>query len=286
MTNLCKTNYFTLLMENRLMTTTNRVLLSALTGTALAAGSANAALVAHYTFDNADIIGTAAQNDQTANNNDSNEPTGATTGVAGAFGEAYNFTTTGLITVGSGVVPSGSSARTISVWFNQDVDLAGKQNKLFGYGTNSAGEALDIGFEGGGVLLRHFGGNITYGSGFDFDGTDAGWHHLALRVNSSASTFADVDVFLDGVKLSVTATGGGGTGVSINTAASVFALGGTTVPTVTSDHYFDGSVDELKIFSNALTDGEVAALAVVPEPGSLALLGLGGLLIAQRRRRA
>lgn len=268
------------------MTTTNRVLLSALTGTALAAGSANAALVGHYTFDNADIIGTAAQNDQTANNNDSNEPTGATTGVAGAFGEAYNFTTTGLITVGSGVVPSGSSARTISVWFNQDVDLAGKQNKLFGYGTNSAGEALDIGFEGGGVLLRHFGGNITYGSGFDFDGTDAGWHHLALRVNSSASTFADVDVFLDGVKLSVTATGGGGTGVSINTAASVFALGGTTAPTVTSDHYFDGSVDELKIFSNALTDGEVAALAVVPEPGSLALLGLGGLLIAQRRRRA
>ncbi|MFI4861702.1 MAG: LamG domain-containing protein [Phycisphaerales bacterium JB063] len=55
------------------------------------------------------------------------------------------------------------------------------------------------------------------------------------------------------------------------------------------DPSLDASINEFNIYDTALTANEVAANfaagPTVPEPGSLALLGLGGLAILRRRRR-
>lgn len=266
--------------------------------------SSSAGLIHRYSFDDADITTGKTSADLVgsadATPTGSGGGTNISTGTAGKIGQAYSFVRDSapsgggtvnyadfenLITLASGAVPSGASERTIALFFNQDTDNAG-QDKLFGYGTNVAGQALDISLEGGGIRLRHFGGNITYGSGLDFDGVDAGWHHLAVRVNASASTFADIDVFLDGNLLAVTGTGGGGTGVALNTAASPFGIATTSIDTGGAiPNGFDGSLDELRIYDNALTDQEIAALAV-PEPGSLALIVMGGAMLVRRRRSA
>lgn len=46
---------------------------------------------------------------------------------------------------------------------------------------------------------------------------------------------------------------------------------------------YDGVIDELYIYDEAISESAVQAL--VPEPGSFALLGLGGLFAMRRRRR-
>lgn len=216
------------------------------------------------TFDDADFSGGLLQ-DQSPNDNDGvilPSETAPLTSQAGLFNESYRFLggddPTGLVAIDATVMPSGAEARTFSIWFNAQ-DTSG-QAQLFGYGAEVAGEAFYIGMEEGGIRLRHFGGNITYGSGLDFTSSDAGWQHLAVRVNDGASTFADVDVFLNGTLLPVTATGGGGTTVALNTADSIFGLGASS----SSAAGFDGFLDEFQAFDLALPAGNIRELAERP----------------------
>ncbi len=54
-----------------------------------------------------------------------------------------------------------------------------------------------------------------------------------------------------------------------------------------NDRYWVGGIDDIRIYDHLLTDEELATLAgVVPEPASLALIGLGGMLVLRRTRRA
>ncbi len=322
-----------------------RVALALVALGALTAGSsARGALVAHYTFDDVDTTksGDGSMNNpfnfsisDIANGNTATNvateqqsavvplPGGTgvygtqmITGQPGVFGQSQKFwrdpsdfnlaSANGTYTIAPGVVPSGAAQRTISVWFNQEIDITsgGSQDKLWGYGTNVAGQALDLSLEGGGLRTRHFGGNITYGSGFDFQSghADGGWHLATLRVNAGATTYADVDVFLDGVQLAVSATGGTGITQSINTVeqnnpATGFPGHGFGIGTSSeraggsSQNGIAGLLDDMRIYDTALSDSDIKALWVaggIPEPASavLMILGFTGSLLAVRRRHS
>lgn len=236
-------------------------------------------------------------------------------GEPGVSGEAHKFwrdpsdfnldSANTTWTIPPGVVPSGSAARTITTWFRQraDITAGSSQDKLWGYGTNTAGQAMDLSLEGGGLRIRHFGGNITWGSGYQFyeenpDGTpnlgaDAGWHFVAVRVNSGATTFADVDVFLDGVQLAISGTGGGGTGVTLNTVEQSAATGfpgyGFGIGSSSergggsSQNGFDGWLDDFRVYDMALSDAAIRSM--VPEPSSVALAAIALLGAACGCRR-
>lgn len=217
-------------------------------------------------FDDDSLSGTTL-NDQSTNGNHATlipDASAPTPSQGGLFGESFSFENgddpSGYISIPSGVMPSGASARTISLWFNAQ-DASG-QAQLFGYGTASSGQAFLVGLEGGGIRIRHFGGNITYGSGLDFTGSDAGWHHLAVRVKDAASTFTDVDVFLNGNLLPVSAEGGNGSTVTLNTTASAFGLGSATTPT--AQNGFGGFLDEFQAFDSALPAANIRELAEAP----------------------
>jgi arylsulfatase A-like enzyme len=219
----------------------------------------------HYGFEPGGISGNSVT-DYSGNGNTGTIVPSATapvTGEPGSPGKSIRHTAgddpDGVVRVASGVVPSGNSARTIALRF-QAASVGAGQNKLFGYGTNAAGRAMDLGIEGGGLRIRHFGGNITYGTGLNFLGANAGWNHVTLRVNSGAITFAGVDVFLNGTKL--TPQAGGATSVTLDTAAAVLAIGSSATPQAAQG--FDGWIDDFRVYGEALTDGEIATLAVAP----------------------
>jgi hypothetical protein len=49
--------------------------------------------------------------------------------------------------------------------------------------------------------------------------------------------------------------------------------------------FFDGGLDEIRLYGNALSPSEVMALATVAEPGTLALLGGAMMVLATARKR-
>ena len=269
--------------------------------------SASAALIAHYTFDDIDTSGKTALD--VAGSNDAaptgaNGGTGITTGQAGVIGQAFSFAgndgapgagglpaVESLLAVPAGVVPFGAAERTFAVWINQTGN--NNRNKVFGYGAGNidgngnTGESFDVGLEAGGVRNRNFNGNITYGSGLNL--LNDGWHHLAVRVNPGATNFGDVDYFLDGVLLAPQ----NGSDPDLNDTLAIpdspFGIGGTSVVGGINNSGFQGLLDDFRIYDNALTNSEIAALAVVPaipEPTTaiLALMCSVGLSVRYRNR--
>lgn len=75
---------------------------------------------------------------------------------------------------------------------------------------------------------------------------------------------------------------------SIKTTASDLSVG-LPVGSLTTDKAFDGLIDEVLLFDRALGEQEMWDLFadgnIIPEPCTLALLGLGGLSLLIRRRR-
>jgi len=81
-------------------------------------------------------------------------------------------------------------------------------------------------------------------------------------------------------------------GVSVNTedisnrAASYIMTSNALIGSErTGARFWNGSVDEVRIYDNELSATEVATLAGVPEPSS-ALLGLASLGLLLRRKRS
>lgn len=107
------------------------------------------------------------------------------------------------------------------------------------------------------------------------------WHHIAVRLDRGNNT---ASLFLDGNNIeNYDVTGLGDITPNDITTNYTFTIGtqhaGGPVNSVVS---FDGLFDEFEFHLRALSDQEI--VAAIPEPASLALLGLGGLLIVGRRR--
>lgn len=98
-------------------------------------------------------------------------------------------------------------------------------------------------------------------NGFTFE--EDTWHHYA--VTRSGGTF---EFYADGNSLGTVSSLGN---IDMHTHPVTIGMLGQ-FPTT----YFDGRLDDIRFYSgNALPTGEIAALAVVPEPGAWMLLSLG-----------
>ena len=76
---------------------------------------------------------------------------------------------------------------------------------------------------------------------------DNTWHHVAVTFVDSSNT---VTLYIDGV-----ASGGGTLNLPADVASHVVKVGGHP-----AGHYFRGEVDEFRIFSRALSSGEVQTI--------------------------
>ena len=270
----------------------NRHLLSLATGLFSLTAASHAALIAHYKFDEAAAATTALN--AVAGSSTGTVQAGVTTGVAGISGNAYQFNdSTGFVEMGSAnFLPAinASGKLTMSAWINTAATTGGRNVAVFAGLDTSSQTYTDLGYSGTDVL--HPGeayarnrpnlGSGAQSAGFFSDGTvvnNGTWHHLAMTVDLSASL---ISLYVDGVLENTQAMT-----TSTFPAFNNFEVGrlGRSAPT----DYFGGLVDDVQVYDNVLSLADVQFLfanagTAVPEPGALALAGIGLLPLVRRRR--
>lgn len=148
----------------------------------------------------------------------------------------------------------------------------------FAFGRNDPGGA-NSGNNGQGLLFQDFGGGPGQISALNsFSG------FATSTVQLAPATPTAVAIVQDGTTTRLFVNG---TEVATTTAAIVgtpTTLGIGTHPFDGAAGAFNGSIDRVRLSTFNAGEFDSADLLPVPEPSSLALLGLSGLLVARRRR--
>jgi len=148
---------------------------------------------------------------------------------------------------------SGSAPRTVAAWIKTSTT-----GEIVTWGTNKAGKkwifrVQDDNRITGAIRVEVNGGYIVGKS----DVTDGNWHHVAAVLEESDSDVSDVKLYVDGVEESPYSAVLGepvNTASGANVKIGVFAGSG-------GDRYFNGRIDDVRIYSRGLSAVEILELA-------------------------
>ena len=258
----------------------------------LAIQSSSAVLVAQYGFDEA----TGSIAIDSAGGDDNGTITGATrvAGIAPAgspgFGTgalSFNGTSSNKVDLGANQdLLQNVGGATLAAWVNGNSYSGSGGNSIIGISVESNSGSARFVLQVSSGRLRaggrdgNNGGGATQGFS-SFSGPTLSintLYHLAATVDYAANTF---ELFVDGTSV------GSGNAANFNANATT-----PDTPSLASfigsnsagnGEFFDGTIDDARIYNSILADNEIAALAV-PEP-SAALLGALGCLALLRRKR-
>ena len=144
----------------------------------------------------------------------------------------------------------GVESRTVCAWI-KTVDTEGE---IIGWGaTGVAGGRWVIRTEGDGYLRVEVGGGAIVGSTVVCDG---GWHHLGVVLdNDGTPNVNEIRLYVDGVKDDL---GWNESDQVVNTSLGPDVRIGVWKP---GHRYFEGLIDEVRIYDRALSVEEIGALA-------------------------
>ena len=137
--------------------------------------------------------------------------------------------------------PSGYSARSMSAWAKTDSVAAGWR-WIAAYGTGSTSQAMFVGINGPNLYGGGYGDDVFED---DFWEVDV-WHHICLTYDGTAARmYADGNLVASEAKSWDLALDRAHIGRQVNDAAE----------------YWDGLVDDVRIYDRVLSQGEAASLA-------------------------
>ena len=205
--------------------------------------------IAAYGFD--ELAGPSTAN--ATGNGNNGAISGATWSASGRYGAALNFDgTNDLVTVNDANVLDLTTGMTLEAWVNPDVapsnwrSIIAKErasNSLtyqLTAGSNSSNRPATRIYAGGAVRSLPGGTRLTAGT----------WVHLASTYDGTS-----MRLFVNGVQVATQAQTG-----AITATTNQLRIGGST----TMSQYFDGRVDEVRIYARALTAAEIQTDMVTP----------------------
>jgi hypothetical protein len=211
----------------------------------------------------------------------------------GVSGAAYNFSGNySYITIPT-LLPNIGAGATMFAWFKADPSqLFGQQNIIsqprgnLPFQNQLVGLRLQINTGDGSSNFRVNAGyndNTQNSVVFGPDNTavaDGNWHSVAATLFSD-STSRTLSVYFDGVFAQSVSLS------PLNVASDVpFYIGTQFDPLITNNESpFIGVIDDVRVYNRPLNTEEVHALHLVPEPSSLSLLVIGGVVVALGRRK-
>ncbi|MDB4734407.1 CotH kinase family protein [Akkermansiaceae bacterium] len=175
---------------------------------------------------------------------------GVTTFATGKHGQGIDLNGTNYITIPNSTdVERAGGSLTVSTWFRVDGFTKSWQCLV----ASGEGSRWRVARQGGNNAMAYSGGSgdITGGSV-----NDGQWHHVAAISEAGVST----RLFIDGIQV---ATGGG---PGIAASATPMMIGNNPDSTGRS---WDGAIDDLGIFSDALNDYQVAAIYTLSNDAGL-----------------
>ena len=255
------------------------IALAAVVCVTLAAGQAQATLVGHWTFDNPDNIGKdfAGSNDGIVY--------GAAWTSEGQIGGALDFdgiddyVLTGTTGRPTNTFSFGGWLKT-SLPHERDTesaslyDYGGIAGQKYAFSPHheadlNAGAGLSVGING--ISVYEHGDDYMPATAVYPENIEEGWNHIMIVYDDKQPA-----IYLNGSLFH--------TGLT-SPRATVYApiqFGGMVYG------FFDGLIDEVAIWNEALDADAVKDVYLngVPEPATVALLGLGGLVLIRRKRTA
>jgi len=146
-------------------------------------------------------------------------------------------------------LPVAATTRSVEAWFKTS---SSARQMLFAYGSNTATRQFALWLNAGGTAMTAWGFGQDAGHNKEFAlpaaANNGAWHHTVITYNGSSLT-----LYLDGVAVGTQAATRDTVidewGFTIGAVPSTFSSGGGA--------YFDGSIDEVAIYSTVLTPGTV-----------------------------
>ncbi len=247
--------------------------------TAIFAQPVSAALLAHYSFDSDSQF-----TDSSANANDlttgGGTPVITTTAGDFVFGGGaldLNKAENEYLVPASNFTFSDTASWSVSFWARRRLGAGVATGMVVGDNTTTDSFIwlTDNSTQVQGLRFRPVGVGTTVNYDYPLpDGHDTDFHHWVVVANGTTLT-----VYLDGSQFGSPQTVTGGTDFNINAVGSGYT--GT-------NQIFDGQIDELYIFDEAISATTVNSLFTsntIPEPSAMMVMALGGLLVSVRRNR-